>query len=112
MPRGMRMSGAAATRNRDILEFVNNELEPTEGYFRNTTVMGSGTGEGLDLGVIDDPIKGRAEASSLTVRDKTWGWLTDDFMSRFSDKAGLLMILTRWHLNDPAGRLLSHFPNM
>ena len=37
-------------------------------YFRNTTVGGSITGEGLDLGVIDDPIKGRKEANSLTVR--------------------------------------------
>ncbi len=86
--------------NRSLLEFVGEE-----GYFRNTTVEGSVTGESLGLGVIDDPIKGRAEANSETVRDKTWDWLTDDFYTRFAETGGLLMILTRWHIDDPAGRL-------
>ena len=59
---------------------------------------------------MDDPIKGRAEASSKPVRDKTWDWFTDDFFTRFSDSAGLLMIMTRWHLDDPVGRLIERFP--
>lgn len=88
-------------RNREILEYVDHE-----GYFRNTTVRGSITGEGLDLGVVDDPIKGRESAQSEAVRENTWDWLLDDFFSRFSEDAALLMILTRWHLDDPAGRLL------
>lgn len=88
-------------RNREILEYIG-----CEGYFRNTTVRGSITGEGLDLGVIDDPIKGREEAESQTIRDKTWEWFTDDFFTRFSEHAGLLAILTRWHTDDPIGRLL------
>jgi predicted phage terminase large subunit-like protein len=87
---------------------LNNEIIETseEGYFRNTTVNGSVTGEGLDLGIIDDPIKGRKEANSKVIRNGAWDWLTDDFMSRFSEYAGLLMILTRWHIDDPAGRLI------
>lgn len=89
-----------ATRNREMLEYVGRE-----GYFRNTTVRGSITGESLDLGVIDDPIKGREEAGSEAIRDKTWDWFTDDFFTRFSDDAGLLAILTRWHVDDPIGRL-------
>jgi predicted phage terminase large subunit-like protein len=93
-------------RNSTILEYVGHE-----GSFRNTTVMGQINGLGLDLGVIDDPMKGRAEAQSKTMRDKTWSWLTDDFFGRFSDKAGLLMIMTRWHLDDPLGRWIEHFPN-
>lgn len=88
-------------RNREILEYVGQE-----GYFRNTTVRGSITGEGLDLGVVDDPIKGREAAQSEAVRENTWDWLLDDFFSRFSEHAATLMILTRWHLDDPAGRLL------
>jgi len=75
------------------------------GYFRNTTVNGSIVGESLDLGVIDDPIKGRKEAASKTIRDSTWAWLTDDFFTRFSEDAGMLAILTRWHVDDPIGRL-------
>ena len=91
-------------RNHEVLEFVGHE-----GYFRNTTVLGSITGEALDLGVIDDPIKGRAEAQSELQRDKVWNWLTDDVLSRFSEFAGLIMIMTRWHVDDPAGRLIEHF---
>jgi len=87
-------------RNREIIEYIGHD-----GYFRNTTVRGSITGEGLDLGVIDDPIKGREAAGSEVVREATWDWFTDDFFSRFSEEAGLLSILTRWHLDDPIGRL-------
>lgn len=90
-------------RNREILEYLD-----YEGYFRNTTVRGSITGEGLDLGILDDPIKGREEASSINTRDKTWDWLTDDFMSRFSEYAGLLGIMTRWHIDDPFGRIITN----
>ena len=89
-----------ASRNRSLIEFLDND-----GYFRNTTVRGAITGETLDLGVIDDPIKSREEASSKAVRDKTWDWFTDDFFTRFSKNAGMLAILTRWHLDDPIGRL-------
>ncbi|OQW44361.1 MAG: hypothetical protein A4S16_03475 [Proteobacteria bacterium SG_bin6] len=87
--------------NRQLIEFAKRQ-----GYFRNTTVRGSVTGESLDLGVIDDPVKGREEANSQTVRDRIWDWFTDDFATRFADDAGLLMILTRWHVDDLAGRLI------
>lgn len=94
-------------RNREILEYCDND-----GYFRNTTVGGSITGEALDLGVIDDPIKGRKEANSTTVRDGVWDWFTDDFFTRFSENAGLLCILTRWHIDDPIGRLIERYPDV
>jgi predicted phage terminase large subunit-like protein len=87
-------------RNREILEYVD-----SEGYFRNTTIRGSITGESLDIGIIDDPLKGREEAQSATIREKTWDWLTDDFLTRFSDDGALLIIGTRWHIDDPIGRL-------
>lgn len=95
--------GSGSTRNRELIEFPGHD-----GYFRNTTVRGSVTGESLDLGVVDDPIKGREEAGSMTVRDKTWDWLLDDFFTRFSEEAGLLCILTRWHVDDPIGRLIAN----
>jgi predicted phage terminase large subunit-like protein len=87
-------------RNQDMLEYIGHE-----GSFRNTTVRGSITGESLSLGCIDDPLKGREEAGSELIRNKTWDWFTDDFFTRFSDNAGLLCIATRWHLDDPLGRL-------
>jgi predicted phage terminase large subunit-like protein len=99
-------SGSRWRRNANMLEYVNHR-----GSFRNTTVEGQITGQGLDIGIIDDPIKGRAEAMSKAVRDKIWDWFTDDFFTRFSDSAGLLMIMTRWHLDDPVGRLIERFPD-
>lgn len=109
-PDGARLAdgiGSGYQRNRDIIEYVGKE-----GSFRNTTVEGSITGEGLDLGVIDDPLKGRAEANSPTHRDKAWDWFTDDFNTRFSEDAGMLMILTRWHIDDPAGRMIEEDPTI
>ena len=76
------------------------------GSFRNTTVAGSITGESLDIGIIDDPIKGRKEANSENVRNKVWEWYTDDYGTRFQEDSANLIVLTRWHLDDPAGRLL------
>lgn len=92
-------------RNREIIEY-----QGRDGYFRNTTVRGSITGESLDLGIIDDPIRGRADASSEAIREATWEWFTNDFYTRFSEHAGLLIILTRWHVDDPVGRLLERMP--
>jgi predicted phage terminase large subunit-like protein len=89
------------SRNREFIEFIDQE-----GSFRNTTVRGAVTGESLDLGVIDDPIKGREEANSPTIREKTWDWMMDDFFTRFSERGALLVILTRWHVDDPIGRLI------
>lgn len=94
-------------RNREIIEYTG-----FEGFFRNTTVGGAITGESLDLGVVDDPIKGREEAGSLTVRNKKWDWFTDDFLTRFSEDAGMLCILTRWHIDDPIGRLKEIMPEV
>jgi len=98
---------AQKLRNREIIEFLG-----ADGFFRNTTVQGSITGESLDLGVIDDPIRGRKDANSTTVRNACWDWFTDDFFTRFSEEAGLLCILTRWHIDDPIGRLIKSNPSV
>jgi len=94
------------TLNMELIEFLGEE-----GSFRNTTAGGSVTGESLDLGIIDDPIKGREAANSETIRDKTWEWFSDDFFTRFSENAGLLIIGTRWHVDDPIGRLIKNDPD-
>jgi predicted phage terminase large subunit-like protein len=87
--------------NTDLIEFVGRR-----GSFRNVTVNGAVNGMELHLGVIDDPIKGRAEASSQQIRDRTWSWFTDDFRSRFAKEGALLIIMTRWHVDDLVGRLI------
>ena len=96
-----------ATRDRKLIELVGRK-----GSFRNTTVRGPVTGESLDFGVVDDPLKGRLEANSPTFREGTWNWFTDDFFTRFADHAGLLIILTRWHVADPVGLLIENGANV
>jgi predicted phage terminase large subunit-like protein len=95
------------SRNSELLDYLG-----YEGSFRNTTVLGQCTGFALDFGAVDDPIKGRKEAQSETTREATWNWFTDDFFTRFSEHAALLMIMTRWHLDDPSGRFIDRFPGV
>ena len=89
-------SNSGYLRNTNILEFV-----ASTGYFRATTVGGPITGEELSIAVIDDPIKGRAEANSEKERERVWNWLTDDFLSRFAEFGAMILIMTRWHVDDP-----------
>lgn len=107
---GTRISGpgsavAGHLRNREVLEFIDKG-----GFFRNVTVGGSITGDSADIGYIDDPIKGREEANSETMREKVWQWYTDDFGTRFSDHAGLILIMTRWSTDDIAARIIENDP--
>lgn len=64
------------------------------------------TGNRAGLGILDDPIRGREAAESQAIRDKTWDAYIDDFCSRLIPGAPQIMILTRWHQDDPAGRIL------
>jgi predicted phage terminase large subunit-like protein len=95
-----------AKRTTNHLEYVDENEQITDGQFRNTTVGGGVTGESLDVGVIDDAVKGREQANSITWSQKIWEWFTDDFNTRFSDMAGLLVIMTRWTTHDIIARLI------
>jgi hypothetical protein len=60
----------------------------------------------LNLGVVGDPVKGRKEANSKTNRDTVWDWFVDEFYSRLDDTAGVLVIMTRWHVGGFLDRFL------
>ena len=70
-----------------------------------------GDGLELHLGVIDDP-QGRNEALSQASRDRVWNWFADDWLARFNKDAGMLAIMTRWHVDDLLGRLIERFPDI
>jgi len=55
---------------------------------------------------IDDPIKGREQADSKTIRDKTWAAYNDDLTTRLIPGGFICLVQTRWHEDDLAGRLL------
>jgi predicted phage terminase large subunit-like protein len=74
--------------------------------------VGAGvTGFGADLVMIDDPVKSRAEAESRTRRDNAWDWFSDDIYTRLEPKGAVVLIQTRWHEDDLAGRLLKRENN-
>lgn len=91
-------------RNSDIFEIVG-----YKGIYQSAGIGGGITGRGFEYGIIDDPIKNRQEAESKACRDTVWDWYTSTFYTRRdSENARILIILTRWHEDDLAGRLLEH----
>jgi predicted phage terminase large subunit-like protein len=69
-------------------------------------VGGAVTGRRADLAVVDDPIKGRKDADSITVRENLWEWYRADLHNRLKPGAAIILIQTRWHEDDLAGRIL------
>jgi predicted phage terminase large subunit-like protein len=100
-------SEGGMVRNSTQLSFLGDT-----GFFRNTTVEGQITGFGIDMIVLDDLLKSRQEARSKVVRDTAWDWLTDDVLTRRSKTAGIIFTTTRWHVDDPMGRMKGRFPHM
>jgi predicted phage terminase large subunit-like protein len=71
-------------------------------------VGGEVTGRGFHLILVDDPIKSREVANSAVQREAVWGWLIADVLSRQeSPSTAAIVVHTRWHADDPIGRLIS-----
>lgn len=74
--------------------------------------LGSGvTGNPADFLLIDDPVKNRAEADSETYRNAIWAEFFDTVQSRLSAGGKVILIMTRWHEDDLAGRILKELPD-
>jgi predicted phage terminase large subunit-like protein len=58
-----------------------------------------------DIGIIDDPFGSREDAASSQIRQKRWTWYLDDFSSRLKPGARRVIMHTRWHDDDIAGRV-------
>lgn len=65
------------------------------------------TGHGANLLIVDDPVKDREEADSEAIRNSTWAWWTEVAQTRLMPDAVVLLVQTRWHEDDLAGRVLS-----
>lgn len=64
------------------------------------------TGRPVDVLVIDDPIKGPAEADSPTYRKALWNWWLAVARTRLAPNAIVVVIMTRWHPEDLGGLLI------
>jgi len=69
-------------------------------------VGGPLTGRGCNCLILDDPLKNFEEASSQVIRDSRWHWYTSTAYTRLAPGGGVLAMATRWHEDDPSGRML------
>jgi predicted phage terminase large subunit-like protein len=82
------------------------EWHTQQGRLLATGVGGPLTGHGIDgLLVIDDPIKNRKDAESAAIRNRVHDWARDVAFTRLEPGSSCIVIQTRWHVDDLAGRL-------
>ena len=77
-----------------------------------TSPNGSATGKGFDLLIIDDIIKGIQDATNELSLQKMWDWFTKQMLSRVEHGGKIIVIMTRWHSKDLAGRIIDEMPEM
>ena len=113
---GRKARNIVASRDfKNVFDFTISEDSQAAGKWETTTgaeyfavgVGGSVTGRRADLGIIDDPVKGREDADSERSRETVWQWYLNDFLTRLKPGARQVLIMTRWHEDDLAGRLLA-----
>lgn len=65
------------------------------------------TGRGANIALIDDPFKDREEADSERRRELVWDWYRSTLYTRLMPGGAIVLIQTRWHEDDLAGRILA-----
>lgn len=88
-------------KNMDFFEIVGRK-----GFYKSVGVGGSLTGTPVDIAIIDDPVKDAAEAYSPVYRKRVWDWYNTVLSTRLHNESRQLFIMTRWHEDDLAGRIL------
>jgi predicted phage terminase large subunit-like protein len=74
---------------------------------------GGGTGIGITgVLLVDDILKGRKQANSVTLRDDHWDWFCEVALSRLEPGASVIIVMTRWHEDDLIGRLTIRWAEM
>lgn len=74
-----------------------------------TSPSGTATGFGATLLIIDDLIKNASEAYNADTLEKHWDWYTNTMLSRLEEGGKIIIIMTRWHSDDLAGRALKYY---
>lgn len=82
------------------------EIVGKKGSLKSVGRGGSLTSEPVDIGIIDDLFKDRAEAKSMAISQSAWEWYVDVFKTRLHNDSQQLIMNTRWAENDLVGRLI------
>lgn len=77
------------------------------GVYVATGVGGTLTGRGAHIALIDDPVKDQQDADSELIRQRTWDWYVSVLRTRLMPRGAIVLIQTRWHEDDLAGRILN-----
>lgn len=77
-----------------------------------TSPGGTATGFGADIILIDDLIKNALEANNAQVLENHWEWFVNTMLSRLETGGKIIIIMTRWHSKDLAGRALEELPKL
>lgn len=93
-------------RNSYLLNTNEFEVIGYEKSYKSVGVGGGLSGRPVDLAVIDDPIKDRAQAESETYRERVWDWYMNVLLPRTHNDSKIIVIMTRWHEDDLVGRIL------
>jgi hypothetical protein len=81
-----------------------------KGAYNAAGVGGSITGKGADIAVVDDSLKDRKEAESFTIREGLWAWFKSVLRTRLTPDGAMVVMGTRWHMDDLAGRIMETEP--
>ena len=81
------------------------KIDGREGECYSCGISGSLTGQGGNLLILDDYIRGRADAESAANRKKIWDAFTNDFMTRRAPVSIVFVLATRWHVDDVIGNI-------
>lgn len=102
----------AAIRTAELWEAVTATGSVHGGSYRAAGVNGGITGQGMNVGIIDDPAKDYKQASSNAYQVSVKDWYDTTFYTRIDPKKnGIIIIATRWHKKDLAGQLLEEAAN-
>lgn len=82
-------------------------VDGRDGVMVSAGVGGPLTGKGADLLIIDDPVKNSEEAASEVIREKHWEWWQSTASTRLQPQGRVVLVMTRWHEDDLAGRLIA-----
>jgi len=77
----------------------------SRGGYKSVGVGSALTGRGAHVMIIDDPVKDREDADSERSRQRTWDWYSSTCRTRIAPGGGIIVLMTRWHEDDLAGRL-------
>ena len=104
---GVTCNPKASAKQWDILSNEDGRgWKPTGGGMLSVGIGAGLTGHGGEVIVVDDPVKDYVQASSSITRENVWDWFNSVLMTRLQPDGAVIVIMTRWHHDDLAGRLI------